>query len=294
MNLPLSNYSIGLDCSEGELSFVSHAHSDHLNGLKSKENILCTLETKELGGLKGNISSSTKNISLLEAGHMLGSRQLYLEEDGKIITYTGDIRLTPSILFKGAEIKETDELIIEATYGDPSFRFPDNDKVYSEIEKWVKENKDKNLLIGAYEMGKSQEIIKILNQYCSEVPIVNERIAKLSNIYNDFGKKMEFIKVGTEEAEEVMKGPFVAVVPPKHSKKYFASRIANAFNRDTLCAFASGWTLKYKFNVHKGFPLSDHVSFYDIKEYIQQSGAKKVKFFCGDSSYLEKEFKNLL
>lgn len=293
MILQCNGTSIGLDDGKGDISFVSHAHADHTNGVKSKEELISTEETIALGELKGKIKS-LKNVKLLEAGHMLGSRQLLVENDGKSTVYTGDIRLTDSILFKGAEIPQAEEVIIEATYGDPSFEFPSNEEVYSSIKEWVKENSDKNLLIGGYEMGKSQELIAILNQYCSVVPVVNERIARLAEIYNKFGKKLDFIKLGTDEAEEEMKGPFVAVVPPKHAKRYFAKRMEDAFERKTLCAFASGWTLKYQYNADIGFTLSDHADFHDLKKYIEESGAKKVSFFCGTAKYLEKEFKNLL
>ena len=293
MNIFLSDKKIALDNSNGDISFVSHAHADHLNGVKSKPQIISTEETKLLGNLKGEIIS-LENTKLLEAGHMLGSKQLLVEQDGKITVYTGDLRLKSSIMFKGAEIPQVDELIIEATYGNPYFRFDSSEIVYSEIEKWVKENKNYNLLIGAYEMGKSQEVIKILNEYASVIPVVNEKIANLSRIYNMFGKKLKFLEVGTPEAEEVMKDPFVAVVPMRHAKKYFAQRMADAFSRKTLAAAATGWIQKFRMNVDKGFSLSDHADFHDLKYYIENSGAKKVSFFCGDSSHLEKEFKSLL
>ncbi len=293
MQVNLNNKKIALDNPKGDISFISHAHSDHLNGVKTKEKIICSQETKLLADLKGEIVLPNE-VQLFEAGHILGSKQIILDTNEKRITYTGDIRLKDSILFKKAQIPQTDELIIEATYGDPFFKFPDNEEVYSSIEKWVKKNSDKILLIGGYEMGKSQEIIKILNEYCSIAPIVNENIARISEIYNKFGKKLDYIKIGTDEAEELMHDSFIAVVPPKQAKKYFAKKISDAFSKKSLCAFASGWVLRYKYNVDIGFPLSDHVSFYDIKEYILESNAKKVKFFCGESSYLEKEFKTLL
>ncbi len=68
MILQCNGTSIGLDEGKGEVSFVSHAHADHLNGVKSKEEILSSEETIELGGLKGKIKS-LENVKLLEAGH---------------------------------------------------------------------------------------------------------------------------------------------------------------------------------------------------------------------------------
>ena len=121
-----------------------------------------------------------------------------------------------------------------------------------------------------------------------------EKIAKISDIYGKFGKKLEYVSVKNEEAEEIMRDSFVAVVPPRHAKRYFTKKLSEAFNKKVLCAFASGWVMRYRYNIDMGFPLSDHASYEDIKNYIIESKAKKVKFFCGTTKYLEKEFKDKL
>ncbi|MBN2477815.1 hypothetical protein JXB01_00820 [Candidatus Micrarchaeota archaeon] len=280
--------SIGLDSRKGDISFISHAHSDHTSGLKSKQELISHPATVELAGLKGNLNS-IKEVKLLEAGHMLGSKQLFMDTGEKTITYTGDIRVKDSIMFKGAEIPKTDELIMEATYGSPQYVFPPEETVYQQIGNWVKKNKNSILLIGGYEMGKAQEIVKVLNDYADTVPVVNERVDYLCSVYEKYGIKLERIKLGTDEAEEAMKGPFTAVVPPKYAKRTFAGKIQNAFGRKTLSAFVSGWTLYYRYNTDIGFPLSDHADYDDLKYYITESGAKKVKFFCGTGKYLKKE-----
>lgn len=268
---------IGLDHSNGEISFVSHAHSDHIAGLLRKERIIASEETIALANLKGK-NENIKGIKLLEAGHILGSRQLLVETDGKKIVYTGDIRTRNSVLFRGAEIPECDKLIIESTFYHPHFRFPDYYEVCLQIEKWINKNSGCNLLIGGYALGKAQELIKIVNNL-GIFPVVDKNIEHFNQIYKKFGIRLKCAVVGTEEAEEAMKKPFVGIIEMKKAKRYFARRLQEAFERKTLVAVATGWALQYKFDADIGFALSDHADFYDLQAFIKNTNAKEIEFF---------------
>ncbi len=290
MQIPSPQELIALDHSDGDVSFVSHAHSDHLNGTKKKERLIASEETIALGGLSGK-NEKIKGVKLLEAGHILGSRQLLVENDGERILYTGDIRTRPSILFKGAEIPECDKLIIESTYGNPQFRFPDYYAVYSQMEKWVNENSGCNILIGGYALGKAQELIKILNSF-GIAPVVDRNIERFNSVYENSGVGLERAVVGSEEAEEAMKRPFVGIVEMKRAKRYFAKRLEEAFGRKTMVAVATGWALHYRFDADAAFILSDHADFYDLLGFIKGTGAKEIEFVHGDGSHLKKHILN--
>jgi len=134
-------------------------------------------------------------------------------------------------------------------------------------------------------------MIKILNEYASVAPVVTEKTEALSCVVEKFGHKLDRIVVGSDEAEEIMKKRFVALVPMRRAKIYFARKMAEAFERDTLCAVATGWALTYRFNTDASFPLSDHADFYELKQYIEESEAKEIEFFAGDGSRLLNEFK---
>jgi hypothetical protein len=244
--------------------------------------VIATPETLELAGMRSEIvhPAGTK---MLEAGHMLGARQLSLECDGELAVYTGDISLKPNIFGWKAEIPKCDRLVMEATYGDPDYVFPSLEEVHSDIQKWVSGNDSSNIIIGCYALGKTQEMVRILNE-CSVTPIVTERAERFCSIYEKYGVRLDRIVVGSEEAEEAMSRRFVALVPMNKAKLYFASRLEKAFERKTLCAAATGWALHYRFNTDAAFPLSDHADFDDLVHYIEQSGAKDVEFFCGDGS----------
>lgn len=293
MHFLCNGIKLALDNRHGDVSFVSHAHSDHAGGLKRQKKLLASEETIALADFKSSQNITVENAKLLEAGHMLGAKQLLVESDGATSVYTGDISLKKNIFGFSAEIPKCDKLIIEATYGkDPAYKFPDHEEIYSEIEKWIKGNDDSNLLLGCYDMGKAQEMIKILNERCGVSPIVTEKAEKFSKVYDQFGIKLDRVVIGSDEAEEIMNKRFVAIVPMRHAKLYFAAKLEEAFGRKTLVAVATGWALNYRFNADASFPLSDHADFYELVEYIKQSEAKEVEFFAGSGTKIMKYLKD--
>ena len=149
MLVPVKGKSIGLDRGRCDLPFLSHAHGDHLNGMKKKEEILSTQITIELASLNAT-PITHPGTELLNAGHILGSTQLWAESDGGSILYTGDFRFKDGISTKAATPKQADKLIVECTYGDPSFSFPHPEETYSQISRWVKQNSNAILVFGAY------------------------------------------------------------------------------------------------------------------------------------------------
>src|SRR5512143_2833743 len=105
MRVPCSGIHIGLDSPEGDISFLSHAHSDHTNGLKTKKEMIASQETLDLAGIRA-VAASHPSTKMLDAGHILGARQLVVDGDGERTVYTGDFSLKPTIFGFKAEIPE--------------------------------------------------------------------------------------------------------------------------------------------------------------------------------------------
>jgi putative mRNA 3-end processing factor len=282
MRILSSGIHIGLDSSDGDLAFLSHAHSDHTSGVKGAERLIASEATLELAGLDAE-PQTIQNTKQLDAGHILGARMLAADCDGERTVYTGDFCTKPNIFGLKAEVPQCDRLIMEATYGDPDYVFPPHEEVQGMMRKWVSGNDSANLIIGCYELGKSQEVVRILNE-CGTTPVVTQKTDSFCRIYEKHGLKLDRIVVGSDEAEEAMSRRFVALVPMGKAKRYFASRLAQAFERKTLCAVATGWALRYRFNTDAAFPLSDHADFNDLVDFVEQTGAKKVEFFTGNGS----------
>jgi len=280
MKIGCRGKAIGLDDPDGDLSFLSHAHSDHTFSPRKQPNIIASQETLDLLGYKVG-PSTHEGVRLFAAGHILGARMMMAECDGGSVLYTGDFSIKPNAFGLKAEAPSCDRLIMEATYGDPSYVFPPFEDIAADLSSWVRRNDDKNLVIGTYELGKAQDVIKILNE-AGVAPIVPEKTDRFSSVYDRYGYKLDRMVVGSEEAEEAMGRPFVALVPMHKAKRYFAYRLAQAFERETLCAAATGWALRFRMNVDASFPLSDHADFNDLVRFASESGAKRIEFFCGD------------
>jgi putative mRNA 3-end processing factor len=282
MKIQLDDCSISLDNSKGDIAFLSHAHSDHLFGTSRVKHLISSKATCDLAKIDKEISSFP-NLKMLDAGHILGARQLVIEADGKKIIYSGDFSLKPNIFNLKCEIEECDQLIMEATYGDPKYVFPDLSDVIRQISSFVKSHENKNLIFGSYELGKAQSLIRILNEF-GITPIVSKKIDEFCSVYDNHGLKLSRICVGTDEAEEAFNHPFVAIVKMRLANFSFAKKIEEAYNRRTYCAVATGWAEKYRFSSHAAFTLSDHADFNDLVDYVDQTNAKEVSFFCGDGS----------
>src|SRR5687768_16054019 len=114
------------------LSFVSHAHSDHIAeheiaiatpatlALAERRIGLCDVVSLPFG--QEHTLDQTR-IRLVSAGHVLGSAMIRVEHDGGVLLYTGDFKLRSSLTVPQAEPVKADCLVMESTFGKPMFRF---------------------------------------------------------------------------------------------------------------------------------------------------------------------------
>jgi metallo-beta-lactamase family protein len=113
-----------------------------------------------------------ENIDVMytDAGHIIGSAAVHLKikEEGKVtrLTFSGDVgRYRDVILKSPAEFSQADYILLESTYGD---KLHDNaittpDQILHWIEKACIQKKGK-LIIAAFSVGRTQEILFALNQ----------------------------------------------------------------------------------------------------------------------------------
>ena len=109
-------------------------------------------------------------IRFRDAGHILGSSsvELWLSENGRSckLVFSGDLgQYDTPILNDPAVIEKADHVIIESTYGDRLHR--DRQATIDEIGDIIQDaaHKKGNLLIPAFAIGRSQEILYYLGKY---------------------------------------------------------------------------------------------------------------------------------
>lgn len=288
-----SGKTIGIEASAGaDLVYVSHAHSDHSrkkNIFASKETISLLRCDEKLHDLDST-TESFEDVVLHPAGHILGSTQLRFT-NGHSLVYTGDMKLRKGFTTDSAEVLHCDELHIDCTFGHPDFCFKNREELGDKIGRWTKTRlmTGQNVVFGAYSTGKAQELIHILNEFSNITPIVDPVIERRCAIYENFGVKQDRIVLGSPEAAELQRDPFVHIIPFHHvnpdSERWFLAQ----YKRLTL-ALVTGWAAKYNYRYH-AFPLSDHADFSEILSYVQQSGAKKIICHYGHADIMAKELR---
>src|SRR5258708_24973347 len=175
---------------------ISHAHADH--AVSGNTNVYVTEATLAFMQLRyGKNAAKALNtipynspfklgdvkITLIPAGHMLGSAQVLMEYEGVKYLYTGDYKVQTDATCEPIEWVKADVLITESTFADPAIVHPDP---VSEIKK-LNEIKT-NILLGAYGLDKSQRLINMINTYAQQKKIlVHYRIMPINAIYEKMG-----------------------------------------------------------------------------------------------------------
>jgi len=118
-------------------------------------------------------------VSFLDAGHIPGSLQILVEAGGKKLLYTGDVNVNETKLLKGADLDygELSAVVVEATYAGETH--PDRRKLEEAFVDRVREVVERGgtALIPAFSVGRSQEILCILEAYGFEHPVYMDGLA---------------------------------------------------------------------------------------------------------------------
>ena len=281
-------------------SVATHGHLDHLT-----KGALMTPETKDIMRVRRGWSDgiplpygkvgevSGMKVVLKNAGHVLGSAMVRVGD----VLYTGDMNPQGGPTCGKARPEDCEILITEATYGSPRFVFPKKETVIDDLLSWVEhELQFGPVAIGAYEFGKAQELIAIVNRI--DVPVaVTERIAAISNVYLKHGHQLRYKRYYEMDQDE-RRSPHVYVVTRMELKKGGSQEIRQLRQAGGKCAYVSGWCATYNFTRAFGldaqFPLSDHGDFDDLMHFVSECSPKLVYTCHGFSKELSKEIERRL
>ncbi|MGC8648143.1 MAG: hypothetical protein ACP5SJ_01430 [Candidatus Micrarchaeia archaeon] len=267
-----------------DMDFISHAHTDHISAAKASKRILASRQTERLLEkvysikINGKEATGSKNIKMLSAGHILGSRQLLIddESEGNRILYSGDFQIETPIATEHIETARADTLILDSTYPQLGLKFDPKEEVGDALAKWVENRLDKGIvLISAYAIGKSQELIKLLNEH-GLVPIVSSKISKASGVYNEYGEGLKFFSAfgEGEDYESELKRNFIGITEKNISE--LAAKLSSIYRKKIFTAVATGFSKLYKFDTDAQFAISDHADFYQRLEYIDRVSPKSI------------------
>ena len=280
-----------------DFAFVSHAHSDHAGkhgetilshgtsqlmrariGPSRCEHVLDFGETREWRGVK---------ITLLPAGHVHGSAQLFVETDEERLLYTGDFKLRPGLSSEPIAWRRADTLVMETTFGKPEYIFPPTGKVLSDMIAFCRETLDGGavpVLLG-YSLGKAQEILCAVAQ-AGLKPMLHETVAKMTRLYRRLVPGIPDFAPYKASAVE----GHVLICPPSVRGSAMIGNIAKR-----RVAMVSGWAVDpgavHRYRVDAAFPLSDHAGYDDLLKYVELVQPRRVLTLHGYASEFARDLR---
>ncbi len=287
-----NDISIALDPSrsvDAELTFISHAHSDHIHMPRNDSKIITSRETSILARKRGyaidEYYEEYDGIKLIDSGHTLGSRSLLI--DG--ILYTSDICIRDRAFLKGAKLPRCETLIIESTYGKEGFSFPSIDKVCAtanDIIAKLYSNGIPVMLLG-YPLGKAQILTSLFKHW---QPIyLHDSVYKFNQAYRELGIELvDALPYSFAEEEGLLRRKPWIMISSMHNFR-FIREMKSRYSAVTI-AF-TGWATVNRYNRYDyTLPLSDHCDFNELLQVVKGCKASKIYTVHGYAT----EFSNYL
>ncbi len=262
-----------------ERAFISHAHSDHVARhkltfcsdltqmlMKERYGVQETAQFRALP-MRDTVEWEGWRMQLLPAGHIVGSAMLHLTRlaDGATLLYTGDYKLRQGLSSERCELLAADTLIMETTFGLPSFRFPPVEEVIRQVLKFVRETLEDGgipVLLG-YSLGKAQEMLCALAEAGHPVMVHKSILEMTRCVAPILGQLPNYKLFNASEA-----AGHVLLFPPSNGRSL-------AIRKLKVCrtAMLTGWALqpgaKFRYQLDEIFPLSDHADYPELIETVE-------------------------
>ncbi len=271
-----------------ERAIVTHGHADHARA--GHKHVLATPQTIQIMKHRygencaehfqaldfgETITSDGVKVSLHPAGHILGSAQVLLEYKGQRAVFTGDYKITPDSTAQNFELVQSDLFVTEATFGLPVFQHPSPQEEIRKLLKSVREQPDRCHVIGAYALGKTQRVLKLLREEGYDAPVyLHGANIKLCDYYQSEGIDLGDLRKALDKVKDEFKGHIV-MAPPSALKDRWSRRLP-----DPVVCYASGWmSVKQRAKqslVELPLVISDHVDWNELTTVIPSTGADTI------------------
>lgn len=275
--------------------FISHAHSDHITGLKrllERQNLPLYISresfkiAKEIGEIPNGYSNvkfvspgdelelDNITISFYNSGHVIGSIMVKFEVSDTSLAYTGDFNYESSYVLEKADVLYSDILIMDTTYGHPSYSFPSRKFLYDKIREVLLDivESGKTPVLHGYALGKGQELTNIASKVLRDKIGVDGRVGFFNKLYEKHANRSlgDYLIGGTGKA-------LIRGISGRRQK-----------NENHVHILFTGWAMTNTFNAAISFPLSAHTGFIKLLDYVIENSPSKIYTLFGFEKYFAK------
>jgi len=277
---------------------ITHGHGDHARPghgavLATRETLAIMAarygedfaRTSQAARYGETVSYNDVTVTLVPAGHVLGSAQIVLRWKGLTVVVSGDYKRRRDPTCPPFEPVPCDVFVSEATFGLPVFRHPDDTGEITKLLKSVVQFSERAHLVGVYALGKAQRVICLLREAGYDRPIfVHGALAKLNTLYEAHGIDLGPLAPATGTSINKFAGEII-LAPPDAIAERWSRRFA-----DPLPVFASGW-MRVRARArqrHVELPLviSDHADWDELTETFRELHPEEVWLTHGEDDAL--------
>jgi putative mRNA 3-end processing factor len=283
----------GLYCAPGDFfidpvrpvdrAVITHGHADHAR--PGHGAVLATPETLEIMTVRygedfaGRVQPSPYGVTtamngvevtLVPAGHVLGSAQAVVRWKGMTIVVSGDYKRRRDPTCPPFEPVPCDVFVSEATFGLPVFVFPEPEIEIAALLASVAQFPERTHLVGAYALGKAQRLIRLLREAGHEgVIYVHGAMARLNGLYEALGIDLGPLAPATVDAAKGDYAGAIVIAPPSTLQDRWSRRFP-----DPVTVFASGWmrvrARARQSHVELPLILSDHADWTELTKTVSE------------------------
>jgi putative mRNA 3-end processing factor len=271
------------DDPDGDVDVVTHAHGDHYP--EGEATAVCSELTAALATARRDEplhAAGDDRVDLLSAGHVAGSRAAVVTDpDGTRYCYTGDVCTRPRFYLDGFEPPDADVLVVETTYGDPAYEFPEHDAVAAEIRDWLATTPEPVVLFG-YALGRAQKL-QLLAEGVRDRVFTTDAVERVNDVIETY-LDVSFDAESYGRDVELESGDAL-VLPMTTARIDWVDALVE--DADAVKAGFSGWAVedsfKFRGDYDVTFPLSDHCDFPELVALVEAVDPETVYLQHGDT-----------
>jgi putative mRNA 3-end processing factor len=279
-------------------AIITHGHSDHARSGHQK--VLATAETLEVIKLRLGAGAGASHqtavvgeamvigdvtVTLVPAGHILGSAQVVIDYKGQRAVVSGDYKRRADPTCTRFQPVRCDLFITEATFALPVFKHEPDAQEIDKLLASLAIFPDRTHQIGVYSLGKCQRLIKLLRNAAYDKPIwLHGSMKAMCDLYQRLGIDLGDLRL-VSESTGTLAGDIV-LCPPSAIGDRWSRRFA-----DPLPAFASGWMRIRARARQQGVELpliiSDHADWPELLQTIKDVEAREIWITHGRDDALQ-------
>jgi len=269
-----------------EHAVITHGHSDHSRGGSGKylchHQSLPILQLRLGSNLYQGVEWGEKlyingvTVSLHPAGHVIGSSQIRIEDNGEVWVASGDYKTENDGISGQFEPVPCNTFITESTFGLPIYKWQQQKEIYQQIQQWIGSNmtEGRTSVLIAYSLGKAQRVLQAIAETTDKI-FVHGAIWNMHEALVNAGWKLPAVQRVTPDTPKEAYKRAVVIAPPSADGTPWMKR----FNPYSV-GVCSGWMQvrgnARRRNVDAGFVMSDHADWPGLLQAISATGAEKV------------------